>query len=113
MRKHVYCGSNPMPNTFHHFFIVSSLSSVLIVVTGGNSLSHWYGLHALTMMRLLEKSPAFRLSGGSLGSRGVLVPPFRISTSVSGSHLVAMAQMTWLRSVGSISSSTTITHLPK
>src|SRR5438105_12607944 len=58
--------------------------------------------------------PHGRISGGlRLGSRKVLQVSRRISIDCAGRERVAIAHSTWCTLVGSMSSSTTITYLPK
>src|SRR5262245_17176990 len=58
--------------------------------------------------------PHGRISGGlRLGSRNVLQVSRRMSIDCAGRDRVAMAQSTWPILAGSMSSSTTMTYLPK
>src|SRR6185312_8773831 len=78
--------------------------------TGGKSLSRSNGRHASTIAREFQYALAPR---GIIGSSGVLQPCRTKSMSSTGSHRVQTAHMTSNRSVGSTSSSTTITKRPR
>src|SRR5215472_10902330 len=67
-------------------------------------------MHAL----IRHFDPHGRISGGlRLGSRKVLQVSRRMSIDCAGRERVAIAHSTWWTLVGSMSSSTTMTYLPK
>src|ERR1700730_3298459 len=98
---------NPFGSSCCHFARMRASSSLLDRAIFGNVFFRLKGMQALITTRELRRS--FSLSS-HMGSSAELHPPWMMSTCSRGSQRVHIAQITSLKLVGSMSSSTTMVH---